>query len=38
LNDISEHYRAIADKLREFARLCAFVGARRRVVKLAAKL
>jgi hypothetical protein len=35
-SDIGEHYRAIAGKLRELARVGALLGARRRVVELAA--
>jgi hypothetical protein len=35
---MSEHYRTIAGKLRELARLCAFAGARKDVLRLAASL
>ena len=35
-SDIGEHYRAIAGKLRELARLGALLGARRGVVDLTA--
>jgi hypothetical protein len=34
----AEHYREIADKLREAARSCRFPGARREILHLAARL
>jgi hypothetical protein len=33
----AEHYREIADKLREAARSCQFAGARREILHLAAR-